>query len=738
MDAQAAFLMRAIRQFKSWGNILACGALALCVAGLLCAPGMPSVALGVEPDARGAGLLATVIQVPAPITDQVEKRIRRAVGRAIDDAARQERRALLVFEIQGGPNDYGKALDLAKYLTGPQLAGVTTVAFLPESVGGHAVLVALACQQLILPAEAELQAAVPRDEPAGADVRSGYALIASRGQNVPVDFAVSLLDANVELIDAETETAHEIVLADRLPDLRENKEVLSTRVLKRAGEPAAYAGRDLRELGLATYLADDRREVATALGLAPGALVEDDSLAEGWRPIRIELPGPMDGAMVRHVERFIQEQATGRGANFICLEIDSAGGSPVDSLNLANFLADLDRNRVRVVAYIPREARGDAVAVALACDQIVAHPQARLGGAGEGEASVDEARDLGISMAEVARRKGTNPSLAAAMIDPAVEVFEYRRLADGTVEYFTVDEWTARDDRDQWQQGQRIGVPGQSLEVDGARGEELGIVRQTVDDFAQFKALFGLEVDPALAAPRWIDQLVDGLVRALTNPMIGTLVLLIGFSALSVELKAPGIGVPGLVAMACFVSYFWANFLGGTADWLEILMFLSGVACLAVEFFVLPGFGVIGLAGGVLVIASLILAGQAFVIPSNEYEMGQLRNQVLSLAIALGGTMGLLALLRQFLPKTRLFSQLEVAPPSAEEAARIAEREVFVDYHELTGQHGVSVTRLVPAGKVQIGDQVVDVVADGDVIEPGEAIEVVSAHGSRVVVRRAT
>jgi membrane-bound ClpP family serine protease len=686
----------------------------------------------------GAGPLATVIKVPAPITDQVEKRIRRGVGNALDEAARQERRAILIFEIENGPNDYGKTLDLAKYLSGPQLAGATTVAFVPQSLQGHAVLVAMACQQLILPAEAELQSVTKLDESAGADVRSGYALIASRAQNMPLDFVVSLLDPQVELLDAETETAHELVLAENLPELREKKEVLTTRVLKRAGELATYPGDQLRELGLATYLAGDRREVAAALGLPPAALVEDDSMPEGWRPIRIELSGVIDGGTVRHVERLIAEAMSGKGANFVCLEIDSAGGSPVDSLNLANYLADVDRDRVRVVAYVPREARGDAWAVALASEQIVTLPQARLGGAGEGDRSGEEARDLGISVAELARRAGRSPSLAAAMIDPAVQVHAYRRLSDGYVDYFTAEEWGARDDREAWQVGEAIGTPGQALEVDGARGEELGLVRQTVEDFAQFKALYGLEVDPALATPSRIDALVEALVRALTNPLVGTLVLLVGFSALSVELKAPGIGVPGLIAMTCFVSYFWANFLGGTADWLEMLMFFSGLACLVIEFFVLPGFGIFGLAGGVLVIAALILAAQSFVIPANEYELGQLRNHVLSLAVAVGGTMGVLGLLRQFLPKTKMFSHLEVTPPTAEEAARIAQRESFVDYHDLTGRQGVSVTRLVPAGKVQIGEQIVDVLADGELIEAGEPIEVLSAHGSRVVVRRAT
>ena len=68
--------------------------------------------------------------------------------------------------------------------------------------------------------------------------------------------------------------------------------------------------------------------------------------------------------------------------NFICVWIDSPGGSPADSLNLANYLAGLDSNKRRTVAYIPNEARGDAAFVAFACDQIVMLPTAILGGPG--------------------------------------------------------------------------------------------------------------------------------------------------------------------------------------------------------------------------------------------------------------------------------------------------------------------------------------------------------------------
>ena len=72
----------------------------------------------------------------------------------------------------------------------------------------------------------------------------------------------------------------------------------------------------------------------------------------------MELNGPVTAQSVERVMRTVQQQRESRDINFVCLQIDSAGGSPRDSVRLGNFLADLDQSRVRTVAYIPQQARG--------------------------------------------------------------------------------------------------------------------------------------------------------------------------------------------------------------------------------------------------------------------------------------------------------------------------------------------------------------------------------------------
>ena len=142
-----------------------------------------------------------------------------------------------------------------------------------------------------------------------------------------------------------------------------------------------------------------------------------------------------------------------------------------------------------------------------------------------------------------------------------------------------------------------------------------------VENFAQFKQYYGLENDPTLVEPGW----ADFLIQALASPGVAVLLLLIGGAALYIELHAPGIGIGGFVAAVCFLLFFWSRYLGGTAGWLEVTLFVAGVACLLLEVFVIPGFGIFGLGGGAMVLASLILASQTFILPQNDYQFDQLQ-----------------------------------------------------------------------------------------------------------------
>jgi membrane-bound serine protease (ClpP class) len=76
-----------------------------------------------------------------------------------------------------------------------------------------------------------------------------------------------------------------------------------------------------------------------------------------------------------------------------------------------------------------------------------------------------------------------------------------------------------------------------------------------------------------------------------------------------------------------------------------------------------------------------------------------------------------------------------LAPPEGEELIEREHREALADFTGMIGHQGTAATNLMPAGKADIGGRLIDVIADGDIIDRGTAVEVVSARGTRVLVR---
>ena len=101
----------------------------------------------------------------------------------------------------------------------------------------------------------------------------------------------------------------------------------------------------------------------------------------------------------------------------------------------------------------------------------------------------------------------------------------------------------------------------------------------------------------------------------LNHPVATTALVVTGLIFLYIEVAAAGIGLAAFPAALCFLLFFWSKFLGGTAGWLEVVLFLAGLVCLLFEIFVIPGFGVVGATGIVLVLLSLVMATQGFLLP---------------------------------------------------------------------------------------------------------------------------
>jgi membrane-bound ClpP family serine protease len=180
--------------------------------------------------------------------------------------------------------------------------------------------------------------------------------------------------------------------------------------------------------------------------------------------------------------------------------------------------------------------------------------------------------------------------------------------------------------------------------------------------------------------------------------------------------------------MVAFIIYFWSQYLNGTSGWLEVMLFLAGVICLAAEIFVLPGIGILGLGGGLLIVASLVLASQSFVLPANSYQVQQLQVSLLGILGAGVGVVAFGVVVRRWLPLTPVLRHVLLVPPERDDQNEV------VSFEYLIGKTGVTVTRLAPAGKADIENHLHDVYADDMLIESGTAVQVTAVRSGRIMV----
>ena len=389
-----------------------------------------------------------LIRVRLPLVGNADAHIKSAIQRAMDQFKQSPtsdgRRPILILELvparrQGGfgeGTDFERAVSLARYLTSPELSAVKTVAYIPRSIKGHGVLVAMACEEIVMHPEAEIgEAGVDEDDRRAIEpgVVSIYQQIAADRRTVPEAIALGMLDRRAEVLKVETDQGTEFVLRDDLAALKQNHTIVSEEVLVTRGSLGNFYGSSRTRVWVreAAWRPTPTRS-ASGLGLPPEDVIEDQSLVGDWRPVMLELEGPITPRKVRQLQTLIGNEINDHHVNWIGLRIDSTGGDLEDCLQLANTLAELDSNEVRTVAYVPVEASGGAALVALACDQLVMQPDAHVGGKGsvELDRSTVDAGTIAIRDS-LAGEADQSWSLLSALVDPELEVFSLSEHRDG-------------------------------------------------------------------------------------------------------------------------------------------------------------------------------------------------------------------------------------------------------------------------------------------------------------------
>lgn len=456
-----------------------------------------------------------------------------------------------------------------------------------------------------------------------------------------------------------------------------------------------------------------------------------------------------EGEITPLLEQFIYRKldvAKDQGADLVIFEIDSPGGYLISSENLADRFLDMDW--AHTVAFVPRQAFSGAAIAALGCDEIIMAPDAQLGDAGpifRDEYSMFQHAEEKIRsplvdrVRSMANAKGRPPALAEAMVDMDLVVYKVQNKNTGVETFMSDAEIESSDAPDDWVKVQPVHESREKhfLTVTGKRAVELKLAEGIAATRDEIKQRYSIEGELLVLKPTGVDT----AVTILNVPFVTGLLLLVGLIALYVEFSAPGLGAGGVIAAVCFTVFFWSKFLGGTAVWLEVILFLLGVIFLLIELFVTPGFGFAGITGILLLLVSLVMAGQDFVIPTTSRELHvSLQGMVVIVGAGFAFVIGAIGVSHYF-GTVPVVGWLKLELPPA-----IDDDEIDADgkpratagqnrFPVGVGDWGVAESPLRPAGKAIFGDAYLDVVADGSFVDKGKQVRVIQISGNRIVVR---
>ncbi|MEA2510808.1 MAG: hypothetical protein QOJ59_295 [Thermomicrobiales bacterium] len=439
----------------------------------------------------------------------------------------------------------------------------------------------------------------------------------------------------------------------------------------------------------------------------------------------VAITGEIDLGLAPYLDRVLGEAAEADAAA-VLLEIDTPGGRLDAVLQMRDALLGSD---VRTIAFVDRTAFSAGALIAIACESIFMAPGAVMGAATPVDAgSGDTASEKVVSAVRstfrtTAETRGRDPRVAEAMVDPDVAI-------DGLVEQGKLLTLTTTEAQ-AW--GYADGVANNRAELLSAAG--LGGARV-------------VETSPGVA---------EEAVRFLTNPVVASLLFTLGMLMIVGDFLVEGVGVPALIGVVMIAAFFWGHQLAGLSGWEDIALVVLGLALIAVELFVVPGFGVAGVLGIAALLGGMFLAmlGRDIRTPEQIERAGFA--VMATLVLFLLGLIALLVLIPRTTRLGGLVLRSQVGGTSAAMARKpggwlrlfgggaplASDRLPTVPasppaVRSLTGATGLAVTDLRPSGAAEVGGHRVDVVTEGEFVRAGEQIVIVRDEGYRRVVRRVT
>ncbi len=411
------------------------------------------------------------------------------------------------------------------------------------------------------------------------------------------------------------------------------------------------------------------------------------------------------------------EAADSLKADLFLIHMNTYGGTVIDADSIRTRILN---SKIPVIVFIDNNAASAGALISIACDRIYMRTGGSIGAATvvnqTGEKLPDKyqsymrstmrataeahGKDTLISGQDTTYKWKRDPLIAEAMVDE--RVFIKGIIDTGKVLTFT---------------------PLEAMEHGYCEG-----VCENLDEVLKLNEAENARI--VEYKPTALEKFIGFMV----NPMVSGILIMAILGGIYFEMQSPGIGFPFLVAVAAAILYFSPLYLEGMAANWEILVFIIGLILIALEIFVVPGFGVTGVAGITLAFSGLVLSLIKNVNFTFEHvEMNDLLVALSTVFVGSIAGIGLAVYLSQkmFTAQTGQFSHLSLHKVMKLEDGYIG---VDAELNGLKGRSGVALTTLRPSGKISIEGKNYDALAEVGMIDKGTAIVVTKVEAAQLYV----
>lgn len=414
------------------------------------------------------------------------------------------------------------------------------------------------------------------------------------------------------------------------------------------------------------------------------------------------------------------EAADSLNAKMLIIHMNTYGGTVVDADSIRTMIL---QSKIPVYAFIDNNAASAGALISIACDGIYMRPGSSIGAATvvnqTGEAMPDKYQSYMRSTMRATAEAHGKDTVITAENDTVISWFRDPQIAEAMVDERIYIEG--------------ISDTGKVLTFTALEAIENGYCEGTAVNVQEVIEKLGVrDYELVEYEPTFIEKIIGLLV----NPVVSGLLIMAIIGGIYFEMQSPGIGFPLGIAVLAAILYFAPLYLEGLAANWEIVIFILGIILIFIEIFAIPGFGIAGISGVILVFLGLVLS----LIDNVNFDFDgvELRGFGVAITTVVLGIFGgfLLSLYlgkKVFTAESGMFKDFALNT-----VQHVNEGYVSIEPSmlQLKGKEGSAQTVLRPGGKVTVDGEVYDAVAETGFIDRGESVVVTRVEATQVYVER--